>query len=387
MCAYVDGQPVLDMWGGVRDETGAPWQRETACTSFSTTKGITATALHILADRGLIDYDRPVSVYWPEFARSGKAAITVRDVLCHRSGLFDCRALVDDARQLLDWEYMVSALADAAPAIPPGNSTAYQALTWGFLVGELIRRVSGLHVPEFVQAELALPLGLDGLYIGADGADLADVARLIDSPARLRQHRASDRDAATASSRARQHARSARRKRLWTGIESLLRRVGHPIDLQRAASALAPPGISRLDFSSEDVMRACIPAANGVFTARSLARVYAALATGGQLDGVRLLSPETLERATEIQGHGYDQVTILNMHWRLGYHRLVTLRGVPPRAFGHFGWGGSGAWADPQRNASFAFVVNTGFGTPIGDLRITRLSTALLACLRRRSHA
>lgn len=381
LCVYSAGRPVVDLWGGTRDESGAPWQRDTTCVAYSTTKGVVATALHMLVDRGLIDYDAPVAHYWPEFAQSGKAAVTVRQVLCHRAGLFDMRSLISDARQMLDWEYMVSALAMAAPKPPPGHSTTYHALTWGYLVGELIRRVSGRHVPEFVRTEIAEPLALDGLFVGGDRVDVTRAARLIGSPARRGTQPDEKTDAGAGHGR---RAARTRQKFVWQGVQGVLRTLGHPIDLQRMRAALAPSGISRLDFSSDEVLRACIPAANGMFTARSLARLYATLAGGGQLDGVRLLSPETIARATEIQSRGFDQVTIMSMRWRLGYHRIITLRGIPPRAFGHFGWGGSGAWADPARNLALGYVVNTGSGTPVGDLRITRLNTALLACVARR---
>jgi CubicO group peptidase (beta-lactamase class C family) len=178
-------------------------------------------------------------------------------------------------------------------------------------------------------------------------------------------------------------AERRRRQRVFGAAERVLRLLGHPVDFERAAAALAPRGISSFDFSSDEALQASIPAANGLFTARSLARMYATLAAGGTLDGVRLLSPATVARATEIQSQGYDQVTIFKMRWRLGYHRVGSLRGVPPRAFGHFGWGGSGAWGDPASQLALGFVVNTGSGTPIGDLRILRLNTAALACARR----
>ncbi|MCA9674258.1 MAG: serine hydrolase, partial [Myxococcales bacterium] len=173
------------------------------------------------------------------------------------------------------------------------------------------------------------------------------------------------------------------RRRLCGAVERLPKLAGHPVDFDRAAAALAPPGISRFDFSSDEVLAASIPAANGLFTARSLARLYAMLAAGGELDGVRVLSRDTVARATEIQTHGYDQITIFKMRWRLGYHRIGSFRGVAPRAFGHFGWGGSGAWGDPDRQVALGFIVNSGSGTPIGDLRILRLNTALYDCVRR----
>jgi CubicO group peptidase (beta-lactamase class C family) len=369
VCAYYAGRCVVDLWGGVRDADGNPWERDTLCVSYSTTKGVVSTALHMLVDRGLIDYDDPVAKHWPEFAQAGKGRITVRDVMSHRAGLHNIRALVDDARQMLDWRHMVDALA-AAPSEPvPERATAYQALTYGYLVGELVQRASGTPLCDFLRREIAEPLALDGLYIGAPDEALSRAAQLLGfapggGAAPVRQRR--------------------RRSAIYRGIERALRTAGHPVDFARAASALAPPGISSFDFSDPDVLRACIPAANGLFSARSLARLYAALAGGGELDGVRLLSPRTLARATEVQSDGFDQITVFRMRWRLGYHMVGTFRGAPRRAFGHFGYGGSGAWADPTRNLSFALVLNTGSGTPIGDMRILRLNTVLLQCARAR---
>lgn len=372
VAAYHRGRRVVDLWAGARDESGAPWGPDTACVCYSTTKGVVATALHVLVDRGVLDYDDPVVAHWPEFGAAGKESITVRDVLAHRAGLFDVRALVADARELLDWDHMTGALAAATPQPPPRGHSAYQALTWGYLVGEIMRRASGREVPELVRTELAAPLGIDRLHVGAPEGALDDVARLVGSPAR-----------STGGPSPRRRAAQRRQQRVFRTAEKVLRRFGHPIDLRRAAAALGPEGISSFDFSSDEVLQACIPAANGLFSARALSRLYAALAGGGALDGVRILSPETLSRATAIQVRGFDQVTLFRMRWRLGYHRVQTLRGVLPRGFGHFGWGGSGAWADPGRELSFAYVVNTGTGTPIGDLRISRLSTRLVHCADR----
>jgi CubicO group peptidase (beta-lactamase class C family) len=374
LTVYHRGRCVVDIWGGIKDEGGAPWQRDTMAVSYSTTKGVVSTALHILADRGELDYDAPVARYWPAFAQAGKGSITVRDVLAHRAGLFNIRDMIDDARRMIDWEHMVDALAAATPAPVPAGATAYQALTYGYVVGEIIRRISGKPVPQFLADEIAGPLGLDGLYIGAPASELHRAARLIGSPAR---RTASQRNDAAFETQRR------RRQRIFRAAERALRLFGHPVDFERAAAALAPRGISTFDFSSDEVLQACIPAANGLFTARSLARLYATLAAGGTLDGVRLLSPATVARATEIQSQGFDQITVFRMRWRLGYHRVGSFRGVPPRAFGHFGWGGSGAWADPDSQVSLGFVVNTGSGTPIGDLRILRLNTAALSCAKR----
>jgi CubicO group peptidase (beta-lactamase class C family) len=374
LCVYYQGKPVVDLWGGTRDERGTPWERDTMCVSYSTTKGVVSTALHLLADRELVDYDAPVARYWPEFAQAGKQAITLRDVLSHRAGMFNIRDLVDHASRMLDWEHMTTALAAAAPSAIPAGATAYQALTYGYIIGEVIRRVSGRPLADFLATELATPLGLDGLFIGAPASELHRAARLVDALARK-----------PASERASFKESKVQRRRLlfFNTVERVLHAVGHPVDFDRAASALTPRGISGLDFSSDEVLSACIPAANGLFTARSLARLYALLAAGGELDGVRLLSRRTVERATEVQSKGYDQVTVFKMHWRLGYHRVGSFRGGPRHGFGHFGWGGSGAWGDPTRNLSLAYLVNTGSGTPVGDWRILKLNSLVLDCTKR----
>lgn len=158
---YYRGELVADLWGGWQAER-LPWQRDTLAMCFSTTKGVVSTALHLLADRGQIEYDAPVAAYWPGFAQGGKELVTVRHVLTHSAGLHRMRTLVDHARQMLDWTYMVTALERAEPAYEPGTRHGYHALTYGWLAGELIRRVSGRPVARFVEEELARPLGLDG---------------------------------------------------------------------------------------------------------------------------------------------------------------------------------------------------------------------------------
>jgi CubicO group peptidase (beta-lactamase class C family) len=159
--------------------------------------------------------------------------------------------------------------------------------------------------------------------------------------------------------------------------------------LASIADAFMPRGISHFDFGAEETLSVAIPAANGLFTARSLALMYAALAGGGAVGGVRLLSPHTLARATEVQSLPPGRLVIpFDMRWRLGYHGVLTTRGVPQQAFGHFGLGGSGAWADPRRDLAVALIVNSGLGTPFGDMRILRIGGAVLrsASERRRVH-
>src|SRR5262249_5241344 len=165
VCVYQHGACVVDLWGGHRDPFGSPWLHDTMSPSFSTTKGVASTVLHVLADRGLVDYDRCVAEYWPEFAQAGKERITVRHVLAHQSGLHHIRRMVDRAERMLDWEYMIHAIERTAPAYEPGTRTGYHGLTYGYLVGEIWQRVMGRRFSALVRELIAEPLGLDAIYI------------------------------------------------------------------------------------------------------------------------------------------------------------------------------------------------------------------------------
>jgi CubicO group peptidase (beta-lactamase class C family) len=353
VAVYHRGELVADLWGGSRAE-GQPWQQDTLTMCYSTTKGVISTALHLLADRGQIDYDAPVAAYWPQFARGGKERITVRHVLTHSAGLHRIRTLVDHAERMLDWEYMVAALERAEPAYEPGTRHGYHGFTYGWLAGELIRRVSGLPVARFVEDELARPLGLDGLYLGCPPEQRRRVAPLAPMCGALGRGLGEVMGGPVGR------------------IPELLRL---PVSPRRLVNALLPRGIEDV-LCGPEVMDAEIPAANGFFTARSLAKLYALLAHGGEADGVRLLSPQTLEKIAMVHSRGPDHVLVVPMGWRLGYHSAFTTRGTLPGAFGHFGIGGSGGWADPRRDLALAMVCNSGTGTPIGDLRMAELGTA-----------
>lgn len=365
-CVYHRGRKVVDIWGGTRDEEGSPWQEDTLALSYSTTKGIASTLLHILIDRGLADYEDPVAEIWPEFGRSGKEEITLRQVLCHEAGLYDIRSMVDRAERMLDWEYMVEALADATPTHRPGAAHGYHAFTYGWLVGEIVRRLTGKPYSEAVEAEIAKPLGLEGLFVGLPANQMRRRAHLV-LPALIRQ-------GGDVVDRLERHVRRV------TRVASLAR---VRFDLSGLAGALIPRGIEDLDFNSEAFLSVPIPAANGMFTARSLARMYALLAADGELEGVRLLSRETVWRASEVQNRGTGRVIPVPMHWRLGYHRVPTVGVRVPNGFGHFGFGGSGAWADPDRELSVALTLNSGVGTPFGDLRMVRIGTSAARCADR----
>jgi len=371
VAVYHRGECVVDLWGGVKDAEGTPWEQDTMAPSFSTTKGVAATLLHIYADRGLIDYDALVSDYWPEFGQAGKEDISVRQVLSHQSGLYHIRQMVDHVDRMLDWDYMIEAIENTEPAHPPGERTGYHGLTFGFLVGEIIQRVTGKKFSDLVQKEIARPLDLDGMFIGAPKREIPRAAQLLfpESTQRLARTRLGSQLEVGAS-----------------GLSKLMQRLGWDSDLASIFDALAPRGISDFDFGSPESLAVAIPAANGLFTARSLARMYALLANGGEMDGVQLLSEDALDAATTLQKPtGRLSVIPFDMRWRLGYHGVFTSRGIPAQAFGHFGFGGSGAWADPERELAVALIVNSGLGSPFGDMRTARISGAALTAAKRRA--
>ncbi len=283
ICVYHRGRCVVDLWGGVRNRAGDEWQQDTMAPSFSTTKGVASTLVHIMVDRGLLDYDARVASYWPEFARAGKQDITLRQVMTHQSGLYHIRQMIDHADRMLDWDYMVKAIERAKPIHPPGERTGYHGLTYGFLVGEVLQRVTGESFSSLVQNEIAGPLGLDGMYVGAPD-------EVHDRAAELIWSRAADclRVVPPSSALARRLGWLASMSHDW--VHSALGVVGIDFDLGSLLDALAPRGISGFKFDSGEALRAALPALNGLFTARSLARMYAALAGGGELEGVRLIS-------------------------------------------------------------------------------------------------
>jgi CubicO group peptidase (beta-lactamase class C family) len=365
LCVFHRGECVADLWGGSRDDAGRAWERDTLALSFSTTKGVVATLLHVLVDRGALGYEDRVASHWPEFNGHGKQHISVRQLLCHEAGLWNLRQLIDDARCMLDWDDMVERLERAVPCHPPGERHGYHGLTWGWLVGELVQRVGGRPLAEQIRTELAEPLGLDGLHVGClPESEWGRRAMLI-------EHTMGPRAIEAARRRARLLGRGARLARL-------------PFDLAHLEAALLPPGMERLDWNSDAVAAACIPSANGCFTARSLARLYAVLAAGGELGGVKLLSRRTLTSLAEVQNRGLGDVVPIPMNWRLGFHRVPVPGPGDPRPFGHFGFGGSGAWADPARELAVACISNSGVGTPFGDTRILRLGVMAARAADRR---
>ena len=354
-----DGEVLVDLVAGTRDRAGRePWTRDTLGLSFSTTKGVASTVIHRLADRGLIDYAEPVATYWPQFASGGKGRIRVHDVMTHRAGLQNVRLVARRAEDVLDHVAMESRLAACAAPGAPMLRSSYHAITYGWLLAGIARRVTGKGMAQLVQEEVARPLGIEGLHVGAPPDGIERIGEPVGSALR---HAGALARAATP---------------LWT-------RIG----LARGSiEALLVPGFHRLfEGPSPQIWSTEMPAVNGAFSADALARMYAALANGGSAGGRRLLSAERVRELGRVQVRSPDLVLGLRMRWRLGYHHAFGTGRESPWAFGHYGFGGSGGWADPHTGVSLGFVTNRigSLSTPLGDLNLFRLSGLVQECARR----
>jgi CubicO group peptidase (beta-lactamase class C family) len=349
VAVYHRGAPVVDVAGGRFRRDGGVYDRSTLQLVFSTTKGITAIAAAMCAQRGLLDYDERVATYWPEFAAEGKGEATVAQLLSHQLGLIAVSGLT--LEQALDWPTITAALAAEKPDWPIGTGHGYHALTYGWLAGELVRRVDGRSLGTFVSDEIAEPLGVD-LWIGLPESEEPRVSPLIQDPP-------TDVDPAM---------RAAMEAVMGPGT-----RGGRALLLD---GAFAGEGT----FNRRDVHAAEIPAANAITNAGALAKVYAA--TLGPIDGVQLIDAPTRDRArTQITPEGEPDLCLM-MPSTFGLGFMVHGPFTPyagPGCYGHPGAGGSVAFADPGRELAFAYVMNTMATNLAGDLRAQDLIDAAAA--------
>ena len=309
----IDGEMVVDLWGGWADEARTvPWTENTITNVFSTTKSMTSLAALVLVDRGELDLDATVARYWPEFAANGKAGIKVRHLLSHISGVSGWEQPIT-LEDMYDWDKSTALLAAQAPWWEPGTASGYHALNYGHLIGEVIRRITGQRLGEFFATQVAGPLGAD-FHIGLPPSEFHRVANVVPPPA------------------------------------------AEPMQLD--PNSVAFKTMDQPDYALESSWttgwrRADIGAANGHGNARSLARLQSAVACGGEVDGVRLLSPRTIDRIFEVQSNGIDLVIGIPSKWGVGY-------GLAPEgrvcAFG--GEGGSLVVIDADRRMTFAYVMN-----------------------------
>lgn len=355
LVAYVHGEKVVDIWAGYSDRDRR-WNRDTIALSFSTGKGVASTIVHRLAERGVLGYDDPVAMYWPEFAAAGKESITIRDVLTHRTGLHKVRGLVPGRLGLLDYDAVIDALAASAPDPRRLRGPGYHAVTFGWLVAEIVSRATGKPFTDVVREEIAEPLGAEEFWYRVPAEQKPRIAKLFPhiNPGGLD----------------------------WRVTSTVLANLG---PLRGLAEAAMPDGFDEL-VRNPAVHDAVMPGWNGVFGARSLARMYAAIANGGVIDGTRFLQPETLEQMGTVQTRDRDYVLGIKLGWRLGYHPpLLASRVQPTQGVGHYGVGGSGAYADPETGLALAFVTNRlgNAVTALGDLRLARLGAEAQAIMRR----
>ena len=340
VCVTVEGETVVDLWGGTADiETGDPWKEDTVSIVFSSTKGATALCAHILASRGLLDIDAPVVKYWPEFGKAGKENIPVRMLLNHQAGLPHVRKPLPQGAYF-DWELMVHALEEQEPFWEPGTRHGYQFVVFGWLVGEVVRRVSGKSLGRFFQDEVAKPLGLD-FWIGLPEEIEPRVAKIIGVDVQ-------------------QMLDSPFMKAVMADPNSI-----SALAMFNDGGHFTDPG----QVDSRAAHAAEIGGAGGITNARGLAGMYAPLACGGSLKGVDLVDRDTLARMSAVSSATGQDATLLGPgRISLGFTKSMDNRRQPPGmqdsvilsedAFGHPGAGGSIGFADPRERMSFGYTMN-----------------------------
>ncbi len=338
----VDGERVVDLWGGYRDQQRTtPWDEHTITNVWSSTKSVTSLAALVLVDRGQLDVHAPVARYWPEFAAGGKEGVLVRHLLAHTSGVsgLEQPAVVED---LYDWDKATARYAAQAPWWEPGTASGYHAVNFGHLVGEVVRRVSGKPLKRFVAEEITGPLGAD-FQIGAAEADWPRIADVVPPPP-------------------------------------------SPVDLSGAdpnspaVKTLMGPSTAAEHANTPAWRRADIGGANGHGNARSLARVLSVLARGGEVDGVRLLGPGTIGLIFDEQAHGVDLVLGVPLRWGIGYGlpQADTLPWIPDGRICFWGgWGGSMIITDLERRTTISYMMNRMGAGIIGSTRSAAYTAAI----------
>jgi len=330
---HVDGRPVVDLWGGLADkETGRPWEEDTMVVVFSATKGMAATCMHMLAERGLLNFDEPVAKYWPEFGANGKEGITVAMALSHQAGVPVWQEELPPGA-LHDFDLLVQRLAAEKPAWEPGTAHGYHPVTIGVIVGEIVRRITGQTIGAFLREEVAAPLGAD-IWIGLPESENDRVATLYladrDPRSPMAQKLASDPN--------------------WIGWKFV-----------------ANTGGDRDNVNSRERHAAEIPAAGGIATGRGLARLYAPLSRDGSVNDVRLLQPQSLPAMRESRSASdCDLLLRIPTTFTLGLSKSWGARRLGPgqhvilgeNAFGTPGMGGSMGFADSDARMSFGYVMN-----------------------------
>ncbi len=356
-CAYLEGRPVADLWAG-EARPGVPWEEGTMAVVFSTTKGPTTLTIQALAEQGVLDIEAPIASYWPEFAAEGKGALTLRHVLTHTSGVIDFpgyQAVIEDPAWWLDLDAIASSFATAAPAWEPGTAHGYHGVSFGLLLGEVVRRATGRTLGTAFAALVAGPLGLD-LFIGLPDTARSRVALLVDSPP------------------------------VTDPMMAAYLSLFTPDTLTGRAHFSGDSGLARVGglFNRPEMWSAEFPSGGGIGTARALATMYDALANGGSRQGRRIVSERSVALYSTETRSGPDLVLLFDTRYGLGYQLPTPFAdlGPSPSAFGHAGLGGSVGFADPGRRLAVGYVANQlCFPAPGEVTRVGALTDALYACL------
>ena len=327
LSVYLHGEPVVDIWTGYADRHGEQhWSADTGAMVFSVTKGLASTVLHRLVDRGLVDYDMPVAEYWPEFAANDKGDITIRDVMRHRAGLSQLNGV--SKAELLDHRAMEGRIAAAPVNRLLYGKPAYHALTYGWLMSGIARAITGKGMRDLIREELAGPLNTDGLHLGRPPVGAPTRAAQILAP----------------------------QSTFANPVFNFVAPRVAALQYSGGFGSMYFPGMKAVVQGDTPFLDSEIPAANGVTTARGLAKMYGAIANGGRIDGTQFLSPELVAGLTGKPSFLPDRNIFVPLSFHLGYHS-VPIPGFLP-GFGHAGLAGSVGWADPESGLSFGFVHN-----------------------------
>lgn len=348
-----EGEVVVDLWAGHADAARKrPWASDTLINTYSTTKGMAATVVGVLADEGLIDYSAKVAEYWPEFAAAGKQDVTVAQLLSHQAGICGPRERVEMA-ELYDWDGLCAVLAAQWPFWEPGTANGYHAVVFGHIAGEVARRVTGRKksLGQLFAEKVADPLGAGkDYYIGLPETEDHRVAEMIPVSGA---------------------------EQLGSGMGGSSKRMNDAM-----YCAMAHPPLTAHIANDRAWRAAEVPGANGQGNGRGIAKVYGALANGGALEGARIISPEGITEMTREECFRKDLVIGVRMRWSRGFIlNKAELYGPNPDAFGHSGWGGSFGFADTRAKLGVGYAMNQMDTNIFGDPRGVRLIEAVYASL------
>ncbi|MCY3650099.1 MAG: serine hydrolase [Acidimicrobiaceae bacterium] len=344
----LDGEFVVDIWGGDADTDGTPWQRDTIVNVYSTTKTMAATCMLMLADRGELDFDAPVAQYWPEFAQNGKEGVLVSHVMAHTAGVPGFDPPLATIEQLYDLEAIADNLAAQAPWWEPGTASGYHAISQGNLQSEILYRITGRRMADWFRSEVAEPLGAD-FWMSVPASEDHRVGALVPP--------------------------------VFSGDKLTINGQDVSADSIAVRALLSAP-MTATEPATREWRAAEIPAAGGFGNARSIARIHAALACGGTLNGVRLMSEAGVRRALDEQTDGIDQVLMVRLRHGLGFgFQLGETFTTEPGQMFWGGWGGSLAAIDLDARLSIAYVMNRMDADLMGDMRGRRIADAVRTCL------